>query len=91
MHLKMMPKLLQCNKKIKIKRKHMSTIYENLRKLKYNLDLSTNLVSLTILGRVMLDPLLSQSFLAPFSITRLGIKNVPPWALRPPLPFLMVS
>ena len=39
------------------KRKHMSTVYGDVPKLKSNLNLCTNPVGVPVLGRVMLDPL----------------------------------
>ena len=57
------------------KRKYMSTVIGDVPKPKSNLDLCTNPVSVPVLGRVMLDPLRSRSLLAPFSITRLSIKQ----------------
>ena len=62
-------------KKNKRKNKKMSTVYEDVPKRKSNLDLCTNPVGVPVLGRVMLDPLKSQSLLAPFSTTRLRIKQ----------------
>ena len=62
-------------RKRKRKRKHMSTVYGDVLKPKSNLDLCTNPVGVPVLGRVMLDPLRSQSLLAPFSTIRLGIKQ----------------
>ena len=59
----------------------MSTVYGDVSKPKFNLDLCTNPVGGPVLGRVMLDLLRSQSLLALFSTTRFSIKNAPPWAL----------
>ena len=42
---------------------------------KSNRDLCTNPVAVAILGQVMLDPLRLQYLLAPFSTTRLSIKQ----------------
>ena len=55
--------------------KYMSSIYGDVPKQKSNLDLCTNPVDVPVLGRVMLNPLRPQSLLAPFSTTRLGIKQ----------------
>ena len=59
----------------KKKIKHMSTVYGEFQKPKFNTNLCTNLVSMHILGRVMLEPLRSRSLVAPFSTTRLRIKE----------------
>ena len=53
----------------------MSTIHGDVPKPKSNLDLFTNLVGVLVLGRVMLNPLRLRYLLAPFSTTRLGIKQ----------------
>ena len=53
----------------------MSTVYGNVYKPKSNLDLYTNPIDVPILGRVMLNPLRPQSLFAPFSTTRLSIKQ----------------
>ena len=57
------------------KTKYMTIVYGDVPKPKSNLDLCTNLVGVPVLGRVMLDPLRSRSLLAPFSTTRLSIKQ----------------
>ena len=59
----------------KKKRKYMSNVYEDVPKPKSNLDLCTNPVGVPVLGRVMLDLFRSRSLLAPFSTTRLSIKQ----------------
>ena len=61
--------------KEKEKEKHMSILYGDVYKPKSNLDLCTNPVGVPILGWVILDPLRSRSLLAPFSTTRLIIKQ----------------
>ena len=61
--------------KEKEKEKYMSIVYGDVYKPKSNLDLGTNPISVPILGWVMLDPLRSRSLLAPFSTTRLMIKQ----------------
>ena len=50
-------------------------VYGDVHKPKSNLYLCTNLIGVPVLGQVMLDPLSSQSLLAPFSTTRLSIKK----------------
>ena len=58
-----------------LKRKHMSTVYGDVYKPKFNLDLCTNPVGVPVICRVMLDPLRSRSLLAPVSTTRLSTKK----------------
>ena len=53
----------------------MSTVYGDVPKLKSNLNLCTNPVGVLVLGLVMLDPLRSRFLLAPFSTTRLSLKQ----------------
>ena len=53
--------------------KYMSIVYGDVPKPKSNLDLCTNPFGVPVLGQVMLNPLQSRSFLAPFSTTRLRI------------------
>ena len=53
----------------------MSTVYGDVPKPKLNLDLCTNPIGVPVPGSVMLDLLLSQSLIAPFSTTRLSIKK----------------
>ena len=48
---------------------------------KSNIDICTNPLGVPVLGQVMLDPLRSRSLFAPFSTTRLSIKNVLPCVL----------
>ena len=65
---------VKANKR-KRKRKHMSTLYGDVPKPKSNLDLCANPIGVPVPGRVMLDPLRSRSLFAPFSTTRLSIKQ----------------
>ena len=53
----------------------MSNVYKDFLKPKFNLNLCTNYIGVPVLSWVMLDPLRSQSLIAPFSTTRLSIKE----------------
>ena len=56
-------------------KKYMSNAYMDVLKPKSNVDLSTNLVGVPVLGRVMFDSLRSRSLLASFFTTSLSIKQ----------------
>ena len=62
-------------KEKKKKIKNIFTVYGDVPKPENNLDLCTNPVGVLVLGRVMLDPLRSQSLLTCFSTIRLSIKQ----------------
>ena len=53
----------------------MSIVYEDVYKIKSNLDLFTNPSGMPFLGQVILDLLQSRSLLAPFSTTILSISK----------------
>ena len=53
----------------------MFTVYGDVPKTKFNINLCTNPIGVPVLGRVMLDLLRSRFVLTPFSTTRLSIKQ----------------